>query len=113
MFQKTESYSKIMTELNDINALYKSADFKCYADNIFTFVYIDNNILHEFNFISTGAIILFYNMQINEILNLDSISYFNHNIYLYSEIKLHDISKIKCEKIGSITWTLYNNAELN
>lgn len=103
MFQKTYEFKQVKREMMQINALNKYSQFECFSDNIATFSYIDGDVYHEFSIITDDN--FDKSMLIFDLLNLKNISYFQHKIY----IKNNNFY----EKIGGLTWVLYQNISIN
>lgn len=104
MFKKSEEYAKIKKELEIENLINEVATFESFADDIFTFKIEKNNIIHEFNIICDDIILK--ELSVFLLLELKSISYFNHSIFLTDESDEWFLE-------DGVTWSLTDTHGLN
>lgn len=97
MFKESEEYAKIKKELETINLINEVAAFESFADDIFTFSFEEDDIMHEFNIICDDVILK--DMSIESLLELKRVSYFSHSIFLRN--KYDDFSLE-----ARVTWSL-------
>jgi len=61
------------------NLLNHKIKFRCYSDGMFTFTTKCEGVLHEINIM--GAITIFRNETVKELLDMKGVTHFEHNIY--------------------------------
>ena len=82
-FKESIEYKDIKKELSIIKVLDKVAKFNSYCDRVFTYEYVEDDVTLEFNIICED--VLLAELLVEELLELKSILYFEHNIYMESE----------------------------
>ena len=92
-FKESIEYKEIKKELFLVKVLDKFANFKSYCDGVFTYEYVEDDVTHEFNIICEDVFL--DKLLIEELLELKSILYFEHNIYLKSKKIASKIFKTK------------------
>tara|TARA_R110000803_G_scaffold87420_1_gene154098 strand:- start:222 stop:533 length:312 start_codon:yes stop_codon:yes gene_type:complete len=103
MFKKTKEFNEIMQELKTTKLLSEVARFECFNDSTAVFSYTEDDIYHEFNVICDDT--FFRDMKIFELLELERIAYFSHDIY--------DKPMNKLRRMGGNKWSSYDIIGLN
>jgi len=107
-FRDSIEFKDIKYELEYSGVYDKIANFKCYADNVFTYSIEHDGFLHEFNFICDDF--LFPVCHVKHILSLKGIKFINHSIYY---VCTND-EGTKYTKEGQMTWKVdLDEAALN
>ena len=104
MFNKTYEFQKIKKELNTIKAMEKYALFECYGDSIATFGFVQKSTYHQFCLICDDN--FSREIMISDLLDLKRITFFSHTVFLQQQQKAD-------EKIGCVTWSMYENSGVN
>jgi UDP-glucose 4-epimerase len=92
MFQNSEEYNEILKAIKHIKNI--QAVFTCYADSIVAYSISLNNVYYEFNICTDD--ILYRDMYIKDLMDLENITYFGFNKF--------SINNNKKEFIGGIYW---------
>jgi hypothetical protein len=89
-FKESKEYNEILIDLVDANfKLTELATFACHADNIATYSIEQGNFHYEFNIIADETFLS--EMELDELLNLKRVKYFQYSIYLQGTTKIKEI----------------------
>jgi len=77
IFSQSKELKDLKSELNRFGIFRDNAEFKSYADGIFSFYVNKNGLMHEFNIIADDVFLA--RMKVNELLNVNRVMYFEHN----------------------------------
>lgn len=92
MFKESTQFMEIKSELSNSLDLYTY--FYCCANGFVTYNLYENELFHSFTIHCNDA--LFSKMKVKDLIELDSIDYFKHTIYLKNGTQY--------EFAGSISW---------
>ena len=95
MFKFSPEYQQIKIELELNKTISETAKFHSFADGVFTYVYDNDAFQQEFSFICDRVEnILFYKMNVGELLDLKGIKFFKHSV----------VDPVTNQKIGALAY---------